>query len=546
MRPALTGEEIDALQRPEAYPADASAADGVDRVQTHISEVFLTRERVYKFRKAVDLGFVRFRDRDARNEDCLREVELNRRLAPDVYLGVAPLEVGDGSVCVGPVAEALAGSGEEGPEHCVVMRRLPAGRDALTLLGVGMLAPELLDRLALRIASFHDAQSLGRPAPFTAEQWLETCTQPFRDCLGVLSGADDATLPQPEASAVARKVEAFVRRHGDRFELRRRAGRAVDGHGDLHLQHVWFESDTSEPLVVDCLEFNAGLRRIDAAADVAFVAMDLAYRGRDDLAERFLRIYARERDDFALYGVVDFFAAYRAAVRAKVAALAAADRSIGEAQREAARGSAARHLALADDLLARREPGGLVLVAGTVGSGKTTLAECLAGNVRGVVVASDRVRKRTAGLAPRERGEQALYTDAARRRVYEELLVRARAVVTSGRPVLLDATWARRVERAEAAALARELGAEFRVIEATCAPEVARERLARRADEGADASDAGPERLESSLSEFEAPGAEESGVWQRVEMGAEDWCDRVAGLFATSSSSRSGTGAPQS
>ena len=88
----------------------------------------------------------------------------------------------------------------------------------------------------------------------------------------------------------------------------------MDGHGDLHLQHVWFETDASEPLVIDCLEFDAGLRRIDAAADIAFAAMDLAYRGRDDLAERFLRVYASERDDFDLYGVVDYFIGYRAAV----------------------------------------------------------------------------------------------------------------------------------------------------------------------------------------------------------------------------------------
>lgn len=525
MNPALEPAELEALQRAQAYPEDASAVGGVERVQTHISEVFLTRERVYKFRKAVDLGFVRFRDRAERNEDCLREVALNRRLAPDVYLGVAPLEGAGQAVRVGPVAEELAGRDGRTPEHCVVMRRLPGGRDALSLLGAGRLAPELLDRLAGRVARFHDVESLGAPAPYSPEQWLAICTQPFRDSLAVLSDA---------SAEVARRAAAFVGEHGDRFEVRRRAGCAVDGHGDLHLQHVWYETDGGDPLVVDCLEFNAGLRRIDAAADVAFTAMDLAYRGRGDLAEHFLRAYAAARDDFGLYGVVDYFMAYRAAVRAKVASLAAADRGIATAQRDAAAASAARHLELAGELLAPRAPTALVLVAGTVGSGKTTLSELLAEAMPAVVVASDRVRKRLAGLASEEHGGAALYTPAARADVYRALLDRARGVLAAGRSVLLDATWARRSQRADAAALAREVGAGFRIVEATCAQEVARERLAQRAAGHADASDAGPERLEASIAEFEAPDSGEEALWQRVATDQAGWREHAARLASVS------------
>ena len=119
----LSREVLDALGRPQAYPGDPSACDGVDNIQTHISYVFLTRERVYKFRKDVNLDFVSFDSRQQRNDDCLREVELNRRLAPDVYLGVAPLLLGSGPTRIGPVSEQLAAPGGDGfPEHCVVMR----------------------------------------------------------------------------------------------------------------------------------------------------------------------------------------------------------------------------------------------------------------------------------------------------------------------------------------------------------------------------------------------------------------------------------------
>src|SRR5262245_47759936 len=166
MRPrldALDPRLPDALRRPTAYPHDASAAAGVEWVQTHLSHVFLTRERVYKLRKAVDLGFVCFAERAERNADCLREVALNRRLAPDVYLGVAPIEVSPSGARVGSLGQALSGDGE----HCVVMRRLPAGRDALSLLERGCLPVQGLDRAAEAIAAFHARHGLGSPAPFS-------------------------------------------------------------------------------------------------------------------------------------------------------------------------------------------------------------------------------------------------------------------------------------------------------------------------------------------------------------------------------------------
>ena len=121
------------------------------------------------------------------------------------------------------------------------------------------------------------------------------------------------------------------------FERRRRAGRAVDAHGDLHLDHVWFETDTSPPILIDCIEFNEDLRRIDAASELAFLAMDLGYRGRNDLADGVLSTYATHTDDYGLFAVVDLFSAYRALVRAKVAALAAGQDSIAAEQRARAR-----------------------------------------------------------------------------------------------------------------------------------------------------------------------------------------------------------------
>jgi aminoglycoside phosphotransferase family enzyme/predicted kinase len=516
------------LQAPGAYPHDASAAAGVEWVQTHLSHVFLTRDRAYKLRKAVDLGFVCFATRAERNADCLRELALNRRLAPDVYLGVASIEIGPGGARVGALSEALAGD----REHCVAMRRLPAGRDGLALLERGSLAERALDRVAEVVAAFHAHHGLGRPAPFSPEAWLARCTGPVEENFALLAEAAGDLFPEALLERVRESSRGFEIQHAGRFEARRLAGRAVDGHGDLHLAHVWFETDTAEPIFVDCIEFNEALRRIDAAADVAFLAMDLRHRGASALAARFLRRYARESDDFDLYGVLDYFVGYRAAVRAKVASVAARDTAIDAAQRARAAESALRHLELAAGALGTTGRGGLVLVGGVVGTGKTSAAERIADTLGGVVISSDRVRKRLAGLAPGDRSgaehDGGIYTAGWNDRVHAGLLARAEPVVASGRVAVLDATFASRAHRRRAREASAALGVRLRFVETRCRPDLVRERLARRAAEGVDASDAGPELLEHSRASFEPLLLEEGIETLAVDTGDPGWREALA------------------
>ncbi len=505
---ALPDGLVAALERAGAYPGDPSAQAGVEHVQTHISHVFLTGARAYKLRKAVDLGFVHFGTRAERDADCLREVALNRRFSPDVYLGVAPVQIVAAGARVGPLSEALAppGAAEAAREHCVVMRRLPAGRDALSLLAAGRLRARHVDAVAEAIARAHQAHRLGTPAPFEREEWRARITAPVEGNFESLDRGSDGVLPHRLLERVRDRARAFMAEHADRFESRRAAGLAVDGHGDLHLAHVWFERD-DVPLVVDCVEFREDFRRIDAASDVAFFAMDLAYRGRAALARRFLRRYARATDDFDLYAVLDYYLAYRAAVRAKVAALAAADAAIAPAQRAAAAASARRHLAFAARALAPRGPGALVLVAGVVGTGKSTAAEVVADALGGAVIASDRVRKRQAGIAPTERvrgeAQRALYSAAASARAYAGLFDRAAPLLAAGRAAILDATFSRAEERKRALAFAAERGVPALLVETRCAEAEVRARLERRAAADTDASDAGPELLARSAGWFE-------------------------------------------
>jgi uncharacterized protein len=510
------------VARPDAFPEEPRAAQ-VEWIQTHLSHVFLTAARVYKFRKPVDLGFVRFTSLEERNRDCLREVALNRRLAPDVYLGVAPLLGPPDRPRIGVAAETLAAADVE---HCVVMRRLAAGRDALSLLERGALGAAEIDALAGLLAAFHRANRLGAPAPFNRDEWLAHCTGPVEDNYAALAAEPQEAAPRALVARARDLARSFAARHPDRFEIRRSEGRAVEGHGDLRLEHVWFEDAGHPPVVIDCVEFSEPLRRIDAASEVAFAAMDLRYRG-SALAERVLRSYARESDDFGLYAVVDYFVAYRAAVRAKVAALAARDEAVPPAQRGRAAESARRHLLLAVDALEKSGAPSLVIVSGIVGTGKSTVAARLADRLDAVVVASDRVRKRLFAAAPTDRLAEAwgrgAYAPEHTDRVYAGLLERARSVIDSGRTAILDATFSKRAQRDAALRFAGELGCAAFLVEAHCEPDVARERMARRKAAGTDPSDAGPESYAPSARRFEPPEEWAASRRARIATDRESW-----------------------
>ncbi len=493
------------LGQPSAYPSDRTADRGVKSIQTHISHVFLTVDRVYKFRRPVDLGFVRFATRDERNSDCCRELEFNRRLAPDVYLGIAPLMFDGTHHWVG----SLSGEGSlysPTHEHCVVMRRLPDGRDARSLLERGELFPQQIDRLAETVAGFHGSHGLGA-APFTAHEWRARAIDPVEDTLGHLAATWDGHPLSNPIRQTLKAIREFPEIHGNLLDRRRVAGCVIDGHGDLHLDHIWFEQDDSQPLIIDCIEFNEALRRIDAASEVAFPAMDLTYRGRRDLAERFVGRYARETDDYDLYSVVDFFIGYRAAVRAKVASIVAKDPTIDASQRIRAEGSASRHVELAAEAVGSRNSGALVLVSGLVGSGKSRVAETLADQVDGVVISSDRVRKRISGLSSNQHvavaTDAGIYAPEVSERVYSGMLDRACPILESGRVAILDATFGLRRHRSLAVDLAHKAGATVYLLEARCPAEVALDRLARRQATGSDPSDAGPDFYATSVARFE-------------------------------------------
>jgi len=514
------------LSMPAAYPGDSGAASGIERIDTHISHVFLSAGRVYKLRRPVRLSFLDFASAQERLADCLREVALNRRLAPDVYLGIAPVLQEPGGVRIGPVGETPCLL-PEAVEHCVVMRRLEAGRDLRSMLERGEARGAHVDRVATVLAGFHAGHSLGHPAPMDAVDWLARTTGPARANFDTLAEVPASLAPPAEVAEARRLAIAFVDARREEFDARLEAGRVVDGHGDLHAEHVWFERDDSAPLMVDCLEFRDDFRQIDAASDAAFLAMDLAYRGRPDLGSRFLRRYAAASGDYHLFAVVDYFLSYRALVRAKVASLVAGDVSLPAKQREHGAVSVRRHLDLGLDFLKERGPGRVVLTCGTIGTGKSTVAELLADLTGGVVISSDRVRRDAVARTGEQPYGQGRYSDAARAAVYQRLLAEARHVVLSGRTAILDATWSRRAWRDTAAAWARDNARDCMLVEIVAPRDEVIARLASRAAEGNDASEAGPGLFDAIRAEFEKPDEWPTDRRARIDTSLPNWSEQV-------------------
>jgi uncharacterized protein len=490
---------LDDLRRPEAYPTPRPSQ--VAQVTTHISWVFLTDWEAWKLKRPVDYGFVNYTTLERRRRCCEDEVRLNRRLAPDVYLAVVPVRLGPQGHWFGADGDIV--------DYAVRMRRLADEHSADVLLRRGALTPEHLTHLAARLARFF---SVAVPAPEVGA--IDAIRDNVVENFVQVEPFVGRFVSRETFEAVRGWQLGILARHAGRFRGRVEQGRIRDGHGDLRLEHIYFED--TEPIVIDCVEFNERLRSGDAAADVAFLAMELTARSRADLAELFLAAFAVESDDHDLYGVVDFYAGYRAWVRGKVAAFLAADSSTPPDK--AARKAEEAQLLFT---LARSYAQGrlgvppVIAVGGLIGSGKSTVAEALGQAVGVPVVSSDRIRKVLAGVRATERAPEDAYSAAFSARTFDEVFRRAAVVVDSGRGVVLDATFRERALRLRARDLARRHGRRFLLVETVCDEATLRERLRRR-EAGPSVSDAGEALLDRVRAEFEP--VTEFGVGEHVRV----------------------------
>jgi hypothetical protein len=448
-------------------------ADSV--VQTPISSVLLSADRAWKLKKPVRLAFIDCSTAERRAHFCAEEWRLNRRTAAPLYLGVRA------------VTGTLQAPEIDGPgarlDTVVEMRRFDAGEELRALARRGALGPDLVDALAAHLVGFHRSLE-----PLPESRWPRK--QPWdwaRETIDELeamaaSGACGTCSSVGGLQALRERLGAAFAALAPALEARAQAGHLREGHGDLHLGNLvrWQGS----VMAFDALEFEPALRCIDLVCDVAFTFMDLLAHGLDGHAWRFINAWAEGMDEWLGLSALRPFAAYRALVRAKVAALAGEGAAFD------------RYFALAATLAAPPPRPRLVVMTGLSGSGKSAVAARLSERLGALRLRSDVERKRLMGLAPTERAApgsllaQRLYGAEATAATYARLLSLADALLQAGHSVVLDAAFLRQHERAAAQTLADRRGAAFALVHCWASVPVLRARLAARAQHGADPSDA--------------------------------------------------------
>ena len=489
---------VQALRDAARYPHPVAS---VTLVETHISYVLLTGRFAYKIKKAVNFGFLDFSTLEKRRRFCAEELRLNRRLAPLLYLSVVPIvgtvrEPRIGDVCGAPGGAEGATELIEVIEYAVKMIEFPQSSLLDGRLARGDLSAQQIDALADVVAAFH-AQVVSAPPVGESSEFNE-----FRE-LGAPSliwrmAADNfrQLLAEPgEAADAARleRLETWSRNEYARLEAwfaeRRRSGFVRECHGDLHLGNIALID--GKPVIFDCIEFNPELRWIDVVSEVAFLAMDLAERGRADYAQRLINRYLEASGDYTGLRGLPFYLVYRALVRAKVASLRAAQQAGAAARRQCE--IRAQYLACAERASLPR-PRQLLLMHGVSGSGKTWVSQALVEHFGTLRLRSDVERKRLCGLPALARSASAvdcgLYDEDMTRTTYRQLVQSAREVLAAGFPVLIDAACLQRWQREMFSELAAQLNVPWCIISCRADDATLRRRIVAREQSGGDASEA--------------------------------------------------------
>lgn len=429
--------------------------------ETHLSWLVLVGDRVFKAKKPVWTEFVDLTTREARQDVAEREVRLNRRLAPDVYLGVARLS-------------GVAGL----DEPVVVMRRMPDERRLALLATQGTGLGEEIALLAEVLADFHRTAALA-PGSGTLQEALRL----WRDNAQELHAHGAPHVPAGQVDHVLGLAERFLTGRTELLQQRVDAGRCKDGHGDLQADDIFLLDDG--PRVLDCLEFDDRLRCGDVLADMAFLAMDLERLGRPELGVLLLAEHRRLLEDDWPQSLADHWIAYRAQVRAKVACLRAAqgDESAPQQARDLL-DLAVRHLLRAQVRL--------VVIGGMPGTGKSTVAAATGERAGWTVLRSDVFRRDMPASPGTAKGtlDEGRYAPDMSEQVLVTLLTEAQALLATGRSVILDATFSSRRWRQGAADLATRTGSDLTLLRTVLADDLADQRLRARTSEGRDASEA--------------------------------------------------------
>lgn len=426
-------------------PASYAATGPVEAIETHISRIFLTGERAYKMKRAVKLPYVDFSTPALRLAACEKEVELNSRTAPGLYLGVRRItREADGKL-------AFDGTGQM-VDAAIEMVRFDQSRLLDRMATAGELTPALMTAVARMIVGYH------RSAPTVHDGSGSSNIAGVLD-INEAGFATSHVFTKAEVKTLAEAFRTALARHSGLLDRRQAAGKIRRCHGDLHLRNICLFD--GEPRLFDCIEFNDQIASIDVLYDLCFLLMDLWHRGFPQLANLVMNRYLDEADDEDGFALLPFFMAVRAAVRAHVTATQVEE---GSADSDKLIAQARSYFELARTFLQQTSPR-LVAIGGLSGSGKTTVAEALAALVGAPpgarIVESDRIRKAMHGVPAETRLPDRAYRPEVSDRVYREMAWRAGLILSEGGSVVADAVFDRPADRERIEKAARDRGITF-------------------------------------------------------------------------------------
>jgi len=495
---------VEAMSHPDFYPHQP---EQVELIQTHISYIFIAGNYVYKVKKPVDFGFLDFTTLDKRKFYCREELRLNRRLAPTVYLEI--VEIGEdagGNIALG-VTDRIV-------EYAVKMVKIPQSGMLKILLQQGKVDRSIMNVIARKLVHFHrDAVTGGAIDEIGG---VETIRRNHDENFAQTEHYINITIPERQCHFVKAYIYSFIDEHHDLLTGRVADHRIRDCHGDLHLEHICImdsgdvphnEYNPDDIVIFDCIEFNERFRYEDVAAEVAFLAMDLDYNGYPEYADTFVDAYIKHSGDCEIGRILNFYKCYYAYVRGKVVGFRIHDNSIRLEEREEAAHTASRYFDLAYTYAARPEKPTLILMAGLMGTGKSVRAQFIAPRLGADIIQTDVLRKEVLNIVPTEQHYEdfgkGIYGDEFTRKTYDRALTFASEKLREGKSVIIDASYKNRRNRQEASETAKNLQADFFVIECICPDDLIRKRLDARMSNKKEASDGRWEIYQAQKESFE-------------------------------------------
>jgi aminoglycoside phosphotransferase family enzyme/predicted kinase len=470
---------ISNMLKPEVYDHPAK---NIELIETHISWVILSGAYAYKIKKPVNFGFLDFSTLEKRKKYCEQELELNRRLAADIYLDVVAI--------TGSTDEPrISGSGTAF-EYAVRMLQFPQSAQLDNMLASNSLKLKHMDAIARMVADFHQSTNIANDSMAFGDK--HAVYQPIEENFRQIEEHPGSTECSDDLEKLEQWSKAEFIQWTTVFEQRKSNGLIRQCHGDMHLRNLlWLNN---KPMAFDCIEFNAKLSWIDVISDIAFLIMDLQHRQQHKLASRFLNRYLELTGDYAGLSVLPFYLCYRAMVRAKVNALRMEQKSLTLEEKKKTIDEFKSYIELAIRFT-QRPAAKLIIMSGMSASGKSTLSQQLLDKLGAIRIRSDIERKRLFGIVSTDNTADkvgnnintGIYSTEASKLTYEKLITLTSMSIKAGYSVVVDAAFLKYKQRKPFQKLAEHLDVPYKIIQVSAPAEILRQRIMQRKNDISDA-----------------------------------------------------------